>query len=264
METKQNQLRSKIWQEIRVHTAASERMSTVNMLIIFLIMLMVAILTIRSIPELPPNIDKLLNYTQIFIWVCFVIEWLLRFWTAKEDETLQHYKYPRLRWMLRPSSIIDLIAISPGFFLFVDGVSNVGFALRILRLVIIARFFRFFKRSRSFYYFTELFRRHWRELMLSLTFLILIVYVLACLLWLIEHNVNDNLSSIPKAFWWSVVSISTVGYGDIVPITAWGKIITGIFLLLSMAFVALPGAIMAGGFIALLQEEKDKIKHHHR
>lgn len=257
-------LRQKIWQEIRVHTAASERMSTVNILIIFLIMLMVAILTIRSIPDLPPKFDKVLNYTQIFIWVCFVVEWVLRFWTAKEDETLQHYKYPRLRWMMRPSSIIDLLAISPGFFLFVDGVSNVGFALRILRLVIIARFFRFFKRSRSFYYFTELFRRHWRELMLSLSLLIIIVYVLACLLWLLEHNVNDKLSSIPNAIWWSVVSISTVGYGDVVPMTPWGKIITGVFLLLSMAFVALPGAIMAGGFIALLQEEKEKIKHHQR
>ncbi|MFV0431620.1 MAG: ion transporter [Alphaproteobacteria bacterium] len=256
MENNRNNFRYKIWRQLKGSAITHERPSFINIVIIFLIIAMIAILAIRSEPNLSSKLDNILKYIQAIIWICFMIEWLARCWTSVENERFNQQKYPRLQWFKQPENWLDFIAIFPGLLLIWSGSSNVIYALRLFRLFILVRFFRFVRRSRSFYFLAELFRRQWRELVLSLSFLTLLVYIMACLIWLAEHHINPDFSSIAKSFWWAVVSITTVGYGDVVPVTTLGKFITGSFLLISMAFVALPGAIMAAGFIALLQEEK--------
>ncbi len=258
MEKLRNSLRKNLWNHLRVHSHSSEGLSYTNFIIIILILLMIAIMTARSEPSLPLHIDLTLKYVQIAIWFVFVLEWLARLWTAVEDPRFEHYKYPRLHWLTRITSILDLIAILPGFILIWDNNSNLSFLLRLFRLIMLIRFIRFFRYSQVFEMLGKLFSRHWKNITVSLSILLVIVYLLASCLWLVEHKVNPDFSSIPKAFWWAVVSITTVGYGDAYPITALGKAITASFLLLSMAFLALPGSIMAAGFMEILREKKEK------
>ncbi len=256
MKAQGNPLRKKIWGQLRIHYHSSDRLSFANFFIIFLILLMIVIMTIRSEPHLPPSVDLWLKYAQIAIWFIFVIEWLARLWTSVEDVRFEHLKHPRLHWLTRITSILDFIAIIPGLILIWDNSSNLSFLLRLFRLIMLIRFIRFFRHSQTFEMLTLLFTRHWKNLIVSLTFLITIIYLLACCLWLVEHNINPSFSSIPKAFWWAVISITTVGYGDAYPITALGKAITASFLLISMAFLALPGSILAAGFMEILREKK--------
>ncbi len=258
MKAFENKLRKKIWNHLRVHSHTSEGLTYTNFLIIILILLMIAIMTARSEPSLPPSIDLGLKYAQIAIWFIFVMEWLARLWTSVEDPRFEHYPHPRLHWLTRITSILDLIAILPGFILIWDNNSNLSFLLRLFRLIMLIRFIRFFRHSQVFEMLGKLFDRHWKNIAVSLTFLLVIVYLLASCLWLVEHKVNPDFSSIPRAFWWAVISITTVGYGDAYPITALGKTITASFLLLSMAFLALPGSIMAAGFMEILREKKEK------
>ncbi len=262
MKAQENRLRKKIWEQIRIRYRSSDSISAVNVFIIFLILVMIAIMTLRSEPSLPPFWDLWLKYAQIAIWFVFVIEWLARLWTSVEDARFEHFKHPRLHWLTRVTSILDFLAILPGFLLIWDDNSNLSFLLRLFRLIMLVRFIRFFRHSQTFEMLALLFERHWKNLAVSLAFLISIIYLLACSLWLVEHDVNANFSSIPKTFWWAVVSVTTVGYGDAYPITPLGKGITASFLLLSMAFLALPGAIMAGGFMEILREKR--AGHHNR
>lgn len=235
-----------------------KRISSFNILIIILVLVMLVIIAVRSISNIPPFWDNLLFAIQFFLWVFFVIEWLLRFWTCIEDPSLKDKKYPRLKWLLRPTSWLDFIAIMPLAVLFISEHNGLVFELRLIRVFLLIRLFRFIRNSRPIYYLTELFRRQWKELGLSISLIIGLTYILATLLWLVEKDVNTGLSSIPEAFWWAAISITSVGYGDVVPVTAVGKLIASSFLLLSMAFLALPGAVMAAGFMELLREENIK------
>lgn len=264
MENSILKLRKKMWNSLYVHPYSTKGLSYTNIFIILLILLMIAIMTVRSQPSLSPALDTHLKNMQIGIWFIFVLEWFARLWAAPEDRSLEHYKYPRLHWLLYITSILDFIAILPGFILIWDDNSNLSFLLRIFRLIMLIRFIRFFRHSHVFAMMGKLFRRHWKDVAASLSFLLVIVYLLASCLWLVEHSVNPNFESIPKAFWWAVVSITTVGYGDAYPITSLGKAITGSFLILSMAFIALPGSIMAAGFMEILREEKEKEQKKHK
>ncbi len=257
--------RKLIWNQLNTSQHKHEKtVSTFNFLIVVLILIMLVIMAIRSMSNISPSLDRLLFWMQLCLWIFFVIEWLLRFWSCVEDPILKSEKYPRAKWLLRPTSWLDFIAIMPMIILFISEHNGLVFELRLIRLFILIRLFRFIRNSRAIYYLTELFRRQWKELCLSISLIIGLTYILASLLWLVEKDVNEGLSSIPKAFWWSAISITSVGYGDVVPITAIGKLIASSFLLLSMAFIALPGALMAAGFMELLREEnikKERRKH---
>ncbi len=256
------QWRKSIWNQLNTQYKHESGVSTFNIVIIVLILVMLVVMALRSMSNISPMWDQFLFWLQLCLWIFFVVEWLLRLWVCIEDPSLKHEKYPRIKWLFRPTSWLDFIAIMPMIILFIGEHNGLVFELRLIRVFILIRLFRFIRSSRAIYYLTELFRRQWKELSLSVSLIIGLTYVLASLLWLVEKDVNEGLSSIPKAFWWSAISITSVGYGDVVPITAIGKLIASSFLLLSMAFIALPGAVMAAGFMELLREENIKKERH--
>ncbi len=251
------QWRRAIWKQL--NTSETYRrgvfISPSNIVIIVAIFIMLLTMVLRSMETMPALFDRLLLWVQFGLWLFFVVEWFLRLWVCVEDPVIKDAKYPRFRWFLRPTSWLDFIAIMPLIALFLEIDNRFIFELRLIRLFLLIRLFRFVRKSKAVYYLTELFRRQWKELFLSVSLIMILTYVLATLLWIVEKEVNDGLSSIPKAFWWAAVSITSVGYGDVVPITTLGKMVASTFLLLSMAFIVLPGAIMAAGFMELLREE---------
>lgn len=255
-----NQIRHKIWKEITtLHLEEGRNLSRFNKVVFISILFMLIIMAVRSEKEfLPMAMDRTLLIAQILLSIFFVIEWFLRLWASPEDPRFQDKKYPRLHWFMKTSSWFDFLAILPILTFALGGGSIWTAGLRFIRIFIFLRFLRFFQHSRVIYLFSELFRRYWKNLAVSLVILLTLAYMMSIILWFVEHPHNEKFASIPRAFWWASVTITTVGYGDVIPVTILGKFVTSILLLLSMAFIALPGSIMAAGFMDLLREEKER------
>lgn len=178
----------------------------------------------------------------------FIFEYLARWISA--GTTIKRGTASFLIYPFTPMAIIDLITILPTFILL-----NQGFkALRIIRLVLILRLFRFAKKSRSFYVISEVIKRE--RAILGVVCLIAIGYIF--LTSLILFNVEpDTFDSFFDAVYWACVSLTTVGYGDLYPISTAGRVIAMISSFVGIAVIALPAGIITGGYIDVMREEKE-------
>lgn len=98
------------------------------------------------------------------------------------------------------------------------------------------------------------------ELFVTLMFVIIVLVIISTLMFYVEQDAQpEAFSSIPKAIWWGVVTLTTVGYGDVYPVTVYGKILGGIITLLSVGLIALPSGILASAYTQQIQKRKKKI-----
>ena len=180
--------------------------------------------------------------TAVFIFE-YITRWLSAGITLKRG-VLSYLLYP-----FTPMAIIDLITILPTFILI-----NQGFkALRIIRLVLILRLFRFARNSRSFRVISEVIKRE--KSIVGVVCLIAIAYIF--LTALLMFNIEpDTFDSFFDAIYWACVSLTTVGYGDLYPVTAVGRMVAMISSLVGIAIIALPAGIITGGYIDVMREER--------
>ena len=179
--------------------------------------------------------------------VIFTIEYLLRLWTA-------NLKYPRKNYLLSVfiyacsgMAIIDLLAILP-FYL-----PMLSIDLRILRILRLARIFRIFKLGRysaSLQLITRVLKRSKSDLLVTIFITLLLMILASSLMFYIENPVQpDKYPNIAASGWWTIITLTTVGYGDVYPITPIGKLLGGIIALLGIGLVALPTGIISSGFM---------------
>ncbi len=185
----------------------------------------------------------------------FAIEYVLRVWSVGVRKRYRGLR-GRLKYMLQPTALIDLLVVVP-FFLISN--SNV-FLARIIRLVRILTVIKIGRYSQSFGLVREAIwsRRH--ELMLSAMTTCLVLLLASTVMWIIEPD--PEFSSIPRALWWGVVTLTTVGYGDVYPQTVLGKICSGITALCGVGLIAMPAGILAAAFGEAISKQKNTIEHH--
>ncbi|MCI0609203.1 MAG: ion transporter [Anaerolineae bacterium] len=152
--------------------------------------------------------------------------------------------------------LIDLISFLPFY------VPLLGMDLRIIRVVRLFRFFRLMKMwrySQSLSMIVNVIKSKKEELSITLFSGAILLIVASSLLYFIEHDAQpDTFSSIPAAMWWGVITLTTVGYGDVYPVTVLGKIIGASIAVLSIGLFALPAGIIASGFASELQDQPAK------
>lgn len=174
----------------------------------------------------------------------FSVEFLLRLWTAVEMPKYRHPLWGRLRWLATPLAVVDLLAVLPfylGFF--------VQFDLRELRVLRLMRIFKLSRYSNAMGIMTSVLRQEARSMgTVTFVFLILLLFI-SSLMYLFEHPVQpDVFSDVPTALWWGVETMTTLGYGDMIPATPVGKLLGGLTAVLGVGMIALPAGIMASGF----------------
>jgi voltage-gated potassium channel len=180
----------------------------------------------------------------------FTAEYVLRVWSATAAEEYDHPIFGRLRFMTRPAVVIDLLAVVP-FYL-----GTVVFAsdLRVLRAVRLFRFLRLFKLarySRSVARFERVAKRKTGDLIVAIAGTSLLLTLASSLMYFVEHDAQpEGFANIPAALWWGVVTLTTVGYGDVYPVTPLGKLLSATVAVLGTGLVALPASILASGFTA--------------
>ncbi|WP_304236340.1 ion transporter [Jiulongibacter sediminis] len=218
----------------------------VNISLSILIFLNTVAIILHTVPSIGSKYNNFFLDFEVFSVAIFTVEYLLRVWSCVEIPQYRHPFYGRIKFIFSAWGIIDFLAIFPFFYSYFA--TDLGF-VRILRIL---RIFRLFRVSRYFHalrVIQNVVKAKKEELLLSMSFIIFLLLILSSLVFYIEHDAQPEIfSSIPDSLWWGVNAMTTVGYGDMHPITPLGKVLGGLMAILGVSIFALPTGIMASGF----------------
>lgn len=192
---------------------------------------------------------------EAFSLAVFSIEYLFRLWIAPLDPRYPGRFRGRIKYALTPMAIIDLLAIVPAFLPFF-----IAMDLRIVRVLRIFRLFRLLKMSRyveSLNSLDDVVRAKKEELLVTTILIVTMLLFSGSLMYVVENEAQpDKFPDIPSALWWGIATLTTVGYGDVFPVTPVGKLLGGMIAFLGIGIFALPTGILASGFAEELQRKR--------
>lgn len=238
-------MRNALYRILEGRDPRTPAMRAAEICLIALIVLNVLAAVVETVDSIHERFASLFRWFEAASIAAFTIEYAARVWTAAEDPARAGQRHPRLRYLASPLALIDLVAILPAYvgLLFVVD-------LRWLRL---CRLFRLLKLARHWPALGLLYRviRTESRIIGAALSVFCVIFVLASgVVYVVEHEAQpEAFGSIPAAMWWSIATLTTVGYGDVVPVTAWGKAVGGVVSLIGIGIVAFPAGILAAGFI---------------
>jgi len=187
----------------------------------------------------------------------FTTEYLMRMYSCVEDPRFQSAYAGRARYGFTPGAVIDALAVTP---FFLEALLHHLFDLRFLRIFRMLRLLKLTRFSDATKLVWDGIKREAGTIGASFFVLLLVIILCGSLGYLLEHNAQpDKFESIPGAIYWSVITLSSVGYGDISPITPMGRFITSFMALLGIALVAIPSGILSAAFTDQLRIERENI-----
>ncbi len=240
------QLRHATYEILEQGLGGSVAAAWVTRFLLILILVNLVSVALESVPAYEADYGQWFDLIEYFSLFVFTLEYALRLWTAPEHGPLRHL-HPmraRLNYAFSLAGLTDLIAVAPFWFvLFVPDSLRVLVVFRIVRFLKIARY------SPAMRALLEVLYRERRALFGCLIVLLGTALVSATLMYLAERNVQpDKLGTIPEALWWAIVTLGTVGYGDVVPITGFGRMVATVTIFLGLIMIALPVGIIATAF----------------
>ena len=218
----------------------------VNAFIITLIVLNAAAFAAETVDDIAIRYGRALdafNAASVFV---FTIEYALRIWSSVEIPMLSRLPKwrARLRFAARPMMIIDLLAVLPWYLYLIFPVD-----LRLLRVFRIFRLLKLVRYSPALQTLGRVIADEYRALLGALLVMVVLLLFSSSVIYFLERDAQPNVfGSIPAAAWWSLATLTTVGYGDVVPLTPMGRVFGGVVMLLGVCMFALPIAIIATGF----------------
>ncbi|WP_345778538.1 ion transporter [Natrinema sp. DC36] len=225
-----------------------------NLFIMALIVLNVATYIAGTVPWVSAQYGQLFDAFDVFCVSVFTVEYVLRVWSCTVNKRYSSPVRGRIRFMLSPYALIDLIAIFPFYLPIVLGEKGAERVLRIFRLFRLLKIARY---SNSLTLITNVFRRKAEELLITVLVMSIWLVFVSSLMYYAERGAQPEVySSIPAALWWGIVTLTTVGYGDVVPITPLGRALGAMIALLGIALFALPAGIIASGFAEELDRRR--------
>jgi voltage-gated potassium channel len=240
------QLRRRVHNVLEYGVDSSLTGAIVHFGLIALVFLSVAAGVVSTVPEIDAQWGDVLAGIELLALGVFALEYIMRIWSAPEH-TMYAQLHPwraRLAFIRQPMAILDLVAILPLFAgQFTAGNFNVALMLRLLRFFKLARY------SPGMRSLAHALHRERRALGASLLLLVGLVILSASVMHQFEGALQpDKFGSVPAAMWWSIVTLTTVGYGDVTPITLAGRVVAGVTMVLGMIMLALPVGIVATAF----------------
>jgi voltage-gated potassium channel len=229
----------------------------VNAFIIILIISNVLVVILETVPALHDKYLTFFYYFDLTSVIIFTIEYILRVWSCDHDPKYRHSFFGRIRYVFSVEGLIDLLAILP-FYVHVI----VGLDLRMLRILRLLRFLRLFRLTaymKSAKMIRNVFVKRANDLKLSVVLILILIIIASSVMYFAEHTAQPTVfSSIPATLWYAIVTLTTVGYGDMIPVTIVGKVMTGIIMLSGVAIFALPAGIITAGFLEEVQHLRGK------
>lgn len=241
--------------EILAVARAGDRVSfAFDIFLMTLIGLNVTAVILESVEDIAAQTGGFFQHFELFSVAIFTTEYLLRVWCCTVNPKYARPLEGRLRFMVSPMALVDLLAILPFYLplLTVD--------LRFVRSIRLLRVFRLIKMARyskALQTFGRVFRMKKAELVTTFSFVCLALLFASSLIYFAEREAQpDAFSDIPAAMWWAVVTLTTVGYGDVYPVTMIGKGIASLIAILGIGMIALPTGVLGAAFMEELQNSR--------
>jgi voltage-gated potassium channel len=233
--------------EILERGSAGDRASLMfDRFIITLIIVNLTAVALESVPALAARYGLWFDAIEYGSLVVFTVEYGLRLWAAVEHAPHRHLsaRTARLRYALSGAGIVDMLAVLPFWFAFLLPSD--------LRVVLVLRMIRFLKITRyspAMRSLLDVLYSERRALFGCFVILLGATLIAAAAMHIVEGRVQPNkLGTIPDALWWAITTLSTVGYGDVVPVTALGRLIASLTMFIGLIMIALPVGIVANAF----------------
>lgn len=254
MDVSKPRLRLRIYRQLDPRSRHGHGLSRTNTALVILILFAVGLTILETEPTLAEPYGRLFVQIEWALGGIFAVEYLIRLWTAVENPDYGPGWRGRLKFAFSVGGIIDLIAVSASF----APVAHEALLLRFWRLMRILRLAKLGRMSRAWTHMTTAVHSRRSELLLSLYAGLVVMVASSTMLYFIEAEAQpDKFGSIPRALWWSVATLTTIGYGDVFPITPLGRLLAAITALTSIGVVALPTGILAAAFSDALQRHRE-------
>lgn len=219
----------------------------VDIALVALIVANVVVSVLQTDPRVYERAPWFFKWFEVASIAIFSLEYVLRVWSCVEESKSERPITGRLRFIVQPMMLLDLAVL----------VLPVYFDLRPLRILRLLRLGRY---SSKLQLFASVLKQKRDELFVGLFVAIVLLVASSTAMYHVEKDVNEAFESIPKTMWWGVATLTTVGYGDVYPITGAGKVLGAIVALLGIGIFALPAGILAGGFSEALEADRERRK----
>jgi len=255
-------MRRFVWHVVQVADPDHQQTYTLSRrfdwFILGLIAINVVALVAESVAAIGASLYPLFRLLDLVTVVVFSLEYVARLWSCTVSGRYQHPVWGRVRFGARPLLIIDLLAVLPFYLPFL------GVDLVVLRSLRLFQVFRIAKVSRylpAVHLMGRVFRKRQQELVVTGAITGLLLLISASLMYFAEREAQpEAFSSIPATMWYSIATLTTVGYGDIYPISSLGKLMGAVTAVLGIGFFALPTGIVGAGFVAEIEESRNPLR----
>jgi voltage-gated potassium channel len=242
-------MKKRIYEILEVAKRGDKASRAFDIFLITLISLNVLSVILGTVAKLSIRYSHFFRMFEVFSVLVFTVEYVLRVWSCTMNPKYKNPIYGRLRYIFSPMAFVDFLAILP-FYL----PRLISVDLRFLRALRLMRTFRLLKVQRyseGMKLFGRVLKAKKEELFVAVFAIVVLLVISSSLMFYVEYHAQPAVfSNIPASLWWGISTLTTVGYGDIYPITPWGKVLGGVISLLGVSLFAMPTGILSAGFIA--------------
>ena len=225
-------------------------------ILITIIILNILAILLDSVEAIHREYHTFFDQFELFSVIFFTVEYVARLYSVVENKRFSNPILGRIKFAVTPLALVDLLAFLPFYLTFLP--IDLRF-IRIFRLMPLFRMFKIARYLHALNIFKRVIRERKEQLILSFFFILFILVIISFVMFYAERAAQpDKFSSIPATMWWGITTLTTVGYGDLVPITPIGKFLGGIFSIACIGLLALPAGILSSGFFEMMHKDTDK------
>ena len=247
------QIKRRVFEIISKAEEGDKVSRTFDITILSLILLSVFSIILESFDTLQTEYQVVFSTFELITVAVFSVEYVARIWTA--DLLYPGMAHPRLKYVFSFMAIIDLLAILPFYLPFIS--ADLRF-LRMIRLLRLFRLFRVFKLGRYFdalQIVVDVLKKSAAQLVISVMLCLFVMLFSAIVMYTVEHpSQPEQFPNVIAALWWAICTLTTVGYGDVYPITAIGRFFAAVISLMGIGIIAIPTGIIAAGFSSVIEQ----------
>jgi voltage-gated potassium channel len=258
--------RARVFDLLEANASGDPVSKAVDATIVALIVLALSSVLLSTVDSVQASIGWLLDTVLVVAVLAFTAEYALRLWSCTCEPAYADPVEGRIRFALTPLALVDALALAPFYIALVANVVTFGSAelAPVIQLFLLLLFLKLARYSRALRTLGRVLHARRGELLAVLVVDLVLLVAVSSAMYFVEGDVQPQaFSSIPETMWWGLVTMTTVGYGDVTPVTHGGRVIAGIASLLGVAMFALPAGVLGAGFTEAFQKASEKTRAPH-